>query len=235
MVEKTSATPDQEQPVAQEKAQPEQIRVRREKLGAMREQGNAYPNTWRNQNSLKDIHDKYDDYDADLLQQKAVEVTVAGRLMAHRVMGKSSFVKIQDRDGEIQLFLNRDNLGGAEVYDPTKKWDLGDLIGAKGVLFVTKTGELSIKVSHIEMITKCLRPLPEKWHGLSDIDTRYRQRYVDLMVTPESRNPSVCALKLFLFFVKNWKQKVLWKWKPLCFKHKQVAQQQDLSLPITTP
>ncbi|MDX8408338.1 MAG: lysine--tRNA ligase, partial [Mariprofundaceae bacterium] len=117
----------------------------------------------------------------------AQPVRVAGRMMAHRVMGKSSFIKIQDGEGQIQLFLNRDELGGAEVYNPTRKWDLGDIVGAEGVLFRTKTGELSVRVSHIEMVTKCLRPLPEKWHGLSDIETRYRQRYVDLMVSPDSR------------------------------------------------
>jgi len=166
---------------------PEQVAVRREKLLTLREQGQAYPNTWRPDISTADIHAKYGEYEAEALAEKAVEVSVAGRMMAHRVMGKSSFVKIQDGEGQLQLFLNRDALGGAEIYNPTKKWDLGDLIAAKGTLFITKTGELSVKVIHIEMVTKCLRPLPEKWHGLSDIEMRYRQRYVDLMVTPESR------------------------------------------------
>jgi len=188
MVEKTSAAEKIIQNTPATKPQPEQIRVRREKLANMREVGNAYPNTWRGGIPLAGIHADYGSFDKAQLQEKNIDVQVAGRLMAQRVMGKSSFVKIQDKESEIQLFLNRDALGGAEVYNPTKKWDLGDLIGAKGTLFVTQTGELSIKVSHIEMITKCLRPLPEKWHGLSDIDIRYRQRYVDLMVTPESRN-----------------------------------------------
>jgi lysyl-tRNA synthetase class 2 len=188
MVKKTSAPEKATQNQQAAKQQPEQVRVRREKLSVMREVGNAYPNTWRSDTALSVIHADFGSFDKEQLQEKAIEVTVAGRLMAHRVMGKSSFVKIQDKEGEIQLFLNRDALGGAEVYNPTKKWDLGDLIGAKGILFVTQTGELSIKVSHIEMITKCLRPLPEKWAGLTDIDTRYRQRYVDLMVTPESRH-----------------------------------------------
>ncbi|MDX8381694.1 MAG: lysine--tRNA ligase [Ghiorsea sp.] len=167
---------------------PEQTRVRREKLAAIRELGQAYPNTWRNNAALTELHAQYDESDKETLGEQGIEVCVSGRLMAHRVMGKSSFVKIQDKEGEIQLFLNRDNLGGAEIYNPTKKWDLGDIIGAKGTLFFTKTGELSIKISHIEMVTKCLRPLPEKWHGLSDIETKYRQRYVDLIVTPESRD-----------------------------------------------
>ena len=166
---------------------PEQVRVRREKLAAMREQGHAYPNTWRPTTSLAALHAQYADWDKEALADANIEVAVAGRLMAHRVMGKSSFVKIRDQDSEIQLFLNRDHLGGAEVYNPTKKWDLGDLIGARGSLFKTKTGELSVKATHVEMVAKCLRPLPDKIQGLSDIETRYRQRYVDLMVSPESR------------------------------------------------
>ncbi len=188
MVEQTSAPEKEIKTEATIQQQPEQVRVRREKLANMREQGNAYPNTWRSNTSLSSIHTQYGSLDKDSLAEKAIEVTVAGRLMAHRIMGKSSFVKIQDKEADIQLFLNRDALGGAEVYNPTKKWDLGDLIGAKGTLFFTKTGELSIKVSHVEMITKCLRPLPDKMQGLSDVEIRYRQRYVDLIVTPESRH-----------------------------------------------
>ncbi len=186
MTEQTTTTTPEIQ-VNTSKTLPEQVRVRREKLAAMRDQGEAYPNTWRPDISLASIHAQYGAYEKDELAEKAVEVTVAGRLMAHRVMGKSSFVKIRDEHAEIQLFLNRDNLGGAEAYNPTKKWDLGDLIGAKGTLFITKTGELSVKVSHVEMIAKCLRPLPDKVQGLSDIEIKYRQRYVDLMVSPESR------------------------------------------------
>jgi len=172
----------------QQAAMPEQMAVRREKLSVQREQGLAYRNTWRTSTTLTAIRQQYGELEAEALAEKAVEVTVAGRMMGHRVMGKSSFAKIQDGEGELQLFLNRDALGGADVYNPTKKWDLGDVIGATGTLFITKTGELSVKVSHIEIVTKCLRPLPEKWHGLSDIETRYRQRYVDLMVSPESRH-----------------------------------------------
>jgi lysyl-tRNA synthetase class 2 len=165
----------------------EQILVRREKLVRLRENGEAYPNTWRTDHDSVQIHAQHEDDDADKLNKLNKQVRMAGRIMAHRVMGKSSFVKIQDGAGQIQLFLNRDELGGAEVYNPTKKWDLGDIVGAEGVLFRTRTGELSVRVSHIELVAKCLRPLPEKWHGLSDIEMRYRQRYVDLMVTPESR------------------------------------------------
>ncbi|MFQ5336011.1 MAG: lysine--tRNA ligase, partial [Flavobacteriales bacterium] len=166
----------------------EQVAVRRAKLEHLREGGEAYPNTWRPDARSATIHSKYDDVETDQLLSDAVSVRVAGRIMSHRVMGKSSFMHIQDEEGRIQLFLNRDALGGAEVYNPTKKWDLGDIVGAEGILFRTKTGELSVKVSHVEMVSKCLRPLPEKWHGLSDKEMRYRQRYVDLMVTPDSRD-----------------------------------------------
>jgi len=175
-------TPDQSGPTA-----PEQIAVRREKLTRLREAGEAYPNTWRPDSVSADLHARYESLDADALESEAVGVRVAGRIMGHRVMGKSSFMNIQDGEGRIQLFINRDAVGGAEVYNPTKKWDLGDIVGAEGTLFRTKTGELSVKVSHVELVSKCLRPLPEKWHGLSDKEVRYRQRYVDLMVTPESR------------------------------------------------
>ncbi|MCF7821574.1 MAG: lysine--tRNA ligase [Mariprofundaceae bacterium] len=167
---------------------PEQIAVRREKLARLRETGEAYPNTWRPDSASADLHVKYGTLDTELLEEQSIRVRVAGRIMSHRVMGKSSFMHIQDGEGRIQLFLNRDAVGGAEIYNPTRKWDLGDIVGAEGVLFLTRTGELSVKVSHIELVSKCLRPLPEKWHGLSDKEMRYRQRYVDLMVTPESRD-----------------------------------------------
>ena len=166
----------------------EQILVRREKLTRMRDAGEAYPNTWRTDHTVAAILERFEEQDSELLEEVSHRVRVAGRMIAHRVMGKSSFVKIQDGSGQIQLFLNRDELGGPEIYNPTRKWDLGDIVGAEGVLFRTKSGELSVRVSHIEMVSKCLRPLPEKWHGLADIETRYRQRYVDLMVTPESRD-----------------------------------------------
>ena len=160
----------------------EQIGVRRQKLAGIREAGEAYPNTWRTDSRTADIHASYAAMDTEELVALGKSVRVAGRIMAHRVMGKSSFIKIQDGCGQIQLFLNRDELG-ADVYNPTKKWDLGDILGAEGVLFHTKTGELSVRVSHIEMVTKCLRPLPEKWHGLSDIETRY------LRVTMRQESP----------------------------------------------
>ena len=168
--------------------QSEQITVRRSKLARMREAGEAYPNGWRTDRTTAALYGEYGQFDVERLSEINQSVRIAGRIMAHRVMGKSSFIKLQDGTGSIQLFLNREELGGADIYNPTKKWDLGDTIGAEGVLFRTRAGELTVRVSHVEMIVKCLRPLPEKWHGLSDIETRCRQRYVDLIVTPESRH-----------------------------------------------
>ncbi|MDQ6951480.1 MAG: lysine--tRNA ligase [Mariprofundales bacterium] len=165
--------------------QPEQITVRRQKLARMQaESGFAYPNDWRVDATAADLHARYGDWDNDRLAQADLSVRLGGRMMGHRVMGKSSFAHIQDGSGRIQLFLHRDQLT-PEIYNPTKKWDLGDIVGASGTLFRTKTGELSLRVDAIRLISKCLRPLPEKWKGLSDKEVRYRQRYVDLMVSPE--------------------------------------------------
>ncbi len=170
----------------QPEALPEQVRVRREKLARLREEGRAYPNTWRTDIALADIHARFGGLDGEALESEQVRVRVAGRIVAHRVMGKTSFIRIQDACGAVQLFLARDELG-ADAYKPTKKWDLGDIVGAEGILFRTRTGELSVRCTHVEMVTKCLRPLPEKWHGLADKELKYRQRYVDLIVSPESR------------------------------------------------
>ncbi len=165
---------------------PEQVAVRRRKLAAMRAQGEAYPNTWRNSIALAEVHERFGGLDSEQLEAESIQVRVAGRIMAHRVMGKTSFIRIQDADGALQLYLNRDELG-AERYNPTKKWDLGDIVGAEGTLFRTRTGELSVRCRHVEMITKCLHPLPDKWHGLSDKELRYRRRYLDLIMSEESR------------------------------------------------
>jgi len=164
----------------------EQIQVRRGKLEQMRAGGFAYPNDWRPDASAGELATRFHDVDAEALEGQGERVRLAGRVMGHRVMGKSSFMHIQDGSGRIQLFLNRQVLG-EEAYDATKKWDLGDLVGAEGSVFRTKSGELSVKVDRIAPLAKCLRPLPEKWHGLSDKEVRYRQRYLDLIVNEDSR------------------------------------------------
>lgn len=164
----------------------EQILVRRDKLEQMRAEGFSYPNHWRPDVTAADLRGRFENMDSEAIEQKASQVRIGGRIMGHRVMGKSSFMHIQDGSGRFQLFLNRQVLG-EESYDATKRWDLGDMVGAEGTVFRTKTGELSLRVNHIEQLAKCLRPLPEKWHGLSDKEVRYRQRYLDLIVNEDAR------------------------------------------------
>ena len=175
------------------------IAQRREKLQQMREQGNAFPNDFRRDSLAAELHAEYGDKTAEELEQLQVPVKVAGRMMAKRIMGKASFAQLQDMSGRMQLFLQRDNLPD-EVYNSGfKKWDVGDIIGAEGHMFKTKTGELSIKLVDIKLLTKSLRPLPEKWHGLSDQETRYRQRYVDLVMNQEVKETFMIRSKVISY------------------------------------
>jgi len=162
------------------------VAERRRKLDALRASGFGFPNNYRRTALAGQLHEIYDDYSNETLESDSVEVQVGGRMMTKRVMGKASFATLQDRSGQIQLFLQRDALAEG-VYQSFKSWDLGDIVWARGTLFRTKTGELSVRVSELVLLTKSLRPLPEKFHGLTDQETRYRQRYVDLIVTEESR------------------------------------------------
>lgn len=171
------------------------IAERRDKLKALREKGPAFPNDFRPGHQSGELHAQYDALDAEALEAKAVAVSVAGRMMLKRIMGKASFATVQDRSGRIQLFATKDNIG-EEVYDAFKKWDLGDIVAAEGELFKTKTGELSIKVSRLRLLTKSLRPLPEKFHGLADQELKYRQRYVDLIVSEETRQTFIARSKI---------------------------------------
>lgn len=163
----------------------EQIAQRRAKLAELREQGNAFPNDFRRNTLAGPLHAEYDDKDAASLDAVPVRVKVAGRMMTRRIMGKASFCHLQDMSGQIQLYLQRETLG--ETYENFKKWDIGDIVGAEGVLFKTKTGELSIKADSVKLLTKALRPLPDKFHGLVDQEARYRQRYVDLIMNEATR------------------------------------------------
>ena len=163
------------------------IAERKSKLALLRESGNPYINDFRPQNLANSIHLKFDSFSNEDLQEAGEFVTVAGRLMLKRIMGKASFVQLQDTSGQIQLFVTRDELEEGFYNEQFKKWDIGDIIGASGVLFKTKTGELSIRVGDIKLLTKSLRPLPEKFHGLTDQETIYRQRYVDLIMNEGSR------------------------------------------------
>ena len=162
------------------------IAERRAKLDALRGQGNPFPNDFRRNAIAEELHQTFHEHDKEALEEERIEVSVSGRMMAKRVMGKASFVKLQDRSGQIQVRLERDRLPEG-VYQGFKKWDVGDIVGAKGVLFRTNTGELTVMADEVRLLTKSLRPLPEKWAGLSDMETRYRQRYVDLNATPAVR------------------------------------------------
>ena len=161
------------------------IAERRAKLERLRAQGVAFPNDFRRDSSADELHVGYGAHPPEWFDAHPVRVAVAGRMMFKRVMGKASFAKLKDRSGLIQLFLQQDALGAA--YDEFKGWDVGDIVGGEGSLFKTKTGELSVRVDKVRLLVKSLRPLPDKWHGLADVEARYRQRYVDLIVNDDSR------------------------------------------------
>lgn len=162
----------------------DEMTERREKLTQLRLEGNAYPNDFRRKHLAQDIHRQYEAQEGDALTE--IEVCLAGRMMTKRVMGKASFVHLQDMSGQMQLYVTRDALPEG-LYAAFKKWDLGDIIGVVGTLFKTKTGELTVHVTDIRLLTKALRPLPDKFHGLADQEMRYRQRYLDLIANDESR------------------------------------------------
>jgi lysyl-tRNA synthetase, class II len=162
------------------------IAERKRKLAELREQGEAYPNGFRRDSLAADLHGLFDARSDDELQAEPIEVSVAGRMMAKRVMGKASFTHLQDSSGRIQLYVQREAIGEGP-YRAFKGYDIGDIVGARGQLFRTRTGELSVQVSEIQLITKSLRPLPEKFHGLTDQEQRHRQRYVDLIMNEDSR------------------------------------------------
>lgn len=164
----------------------EQIAQRQAKLAELRQQGSPFPNDFRRNALAGPLHAEYGDKDNAALDAVPVRVKVAGRMMTRRIMGKASFCHLQDMSGQIQLYLQREAL--ADTYENFKKWDIGDILGAEGVLFKTKTGELSIKADSVRLLTKALRPLPDKFHGLVDQEARYRQRYVDLIMNDSTRH-----------------------------------------------
>ena len=163
------------------------ISERRGKLSALREGGQAFPNDFRKDTTAGALHERFDESDAEELEKVGEEFSLAGRMMAKRVMGKIAFVRLQDRSGAIQLMIQRDNLPEG-VFAQFKHWDVGDIVGARGSIVRTQKGELSIRVVELRLLTKSLRPLPEKYHGLTDTEARYRQRYVDLIMNEDSRS-----------------------------------------------
>jgi lysyl-tRNA synthetase class 2 len=178
---------DQNQPP--EAAAPEENRIiaeRRAKLAEWRATGCAYPNDFRRENLAGRLDELYGAKEKEDLDVLAISVKLAGRVMLKRVMGKASFVTVQDLSGRIQLYVTRDGIG-EERYGDFKRWDLGDIVGCTGTLMKTKTGELTVNCSEIRLLAKALRPLPEKFHGLADVEQKYRQRYLDLMTNDETR------------------------------------------------
>src|SRR5699024_1437194 len=161
------------------------IAQRKEKLDRIRARGVAFPNDFRPDALAGELQRTHADDDAETLAANEQLVAVAGRLLAKRVMGKLSFATLQDRSGRIQLFVQRDLLG-EQAYKDFKKLDIGDIVGARGALGRTNKGELSVRATQLRLLTKPLRPLPEKWHGLTDTEARYRPRYADLIMTPET-------------------------------------------------
>ncbi|MGL9774829.1 MAG: lysine--tRNA ligase [Sodalis sp. (in: enterobacteria)] len=164
-----------------------ELRSRREKLGQLRQQGIAFPNDFRRDAVSEQLYARYGEKSNEELEALNIKVSIAGRMMTRRIMGKVSFATLQDVGGKIQLYVARDDLPEGQYNEQFKKWDLGDILGARGKLFKTRTGELSIHCSEIRLLTKAMRPLPDKFHGLADQETRYRQRYLDLIANDESR------------------------------------------------
>ena len=162
------------------------IAERRDKLRRLRSTGEAYPNDFR-RNALADsLHAEFSGHTGESLEAEPVRVSVAGRMMSKRVMGKASFCHLQDRSGRIQLFVERDRVS-TEIYQAFKTWDVGDIVGAAGNLFKTRTGELSVRVQQLRLLVKSLRPLPEKWRGIADRELKLRRRYVDLLMSEKTR------------------------------------------------
>lgn len=173
----------------------ELIAQRRAKLAELRTKGNAHPNDFQRDALAAQIHTQYEHKTEPDLEGEPIPVKVAGRIMTRRLMGKASFVHLQDMSGKIQLYVRQDAVS-PETYEQFLQWDLGDIIGAEGTVFKTKTGELSVRVQSIRLLTKALRPLPDKYHGLTDQELRYRQRYLDLLVNETTRQTFVVRSKI---------------------------------------
>jgi lysyl-tRNA synthetase class 2 len=171
------------------------IAERREKLSQWRARGQAYPNDFQRENTAGKTLELYGERSPEELEGAPVAVRIAGRMMLKRVMGKASFATLQDMSGRIQIYVQRDVIG-TDTYADFKHWDIGDIVGCAGTLFKTKTGELTIQVSEIRLLSKNLRPLPDKFHGLTDIEQKYRQRYVDLIMSEESRATFMARSKM---------------------------------------
>ena len=163
------------------------ITERKKKLDAIKVNNKAYPNTFRKKDYANNISEKYRDLEKEDIAEKNIPVSIAGRLLTIRNMGNSSFANLHDESGNIQIYLQKKQVG-EDSYLLFNNLDLGDIVGIEGVLFKTKTGELTVNTSSIMLLSKSLRPLPEKFHGIADIEIKYRQRYLDLMINPETKS-----------------------------------------------
>lgn len=173
----------------------ELIALRRAKLATLRDKGNAFPNDFRHDVLATTLHARHENKTEAELEAEPILVKLAGRIMTRRLMGKASFLHLQDMSGRVQVYIRQDEIS-AEVYEEFLQWDLGDIIGVEGKLFKTKTGELSVRANKIKLLTKSLKPLPDKYHGLTDQETRYRQRYLDLLVNEETRKTFLIRSKM---------------------------------------
>ena len=169
--------------MSQDKEESHLIEERRKKLAELREANKAFPNDFKRKHLAQELKNEFDEFSKEELEKKKAKGVVAGRIMLRRMMGKASFTTIQDFSGRIQLYIRADEVAN---YDEFKNYDLGDIVGAEGTVFKTNTGELSIHVKKLKLLTKSLRPLPEKHLGLTDTEIRYRKRYLDLLTNPES-------------------------------------------------
>ena len=172
------------------------LEERRKKLDQLRDKGSAYGNSFKPQNSAKNLHDEYGGFSKEDLTKKDIKnISIAGRIVLKRVMGKASFATLRDASGDIQIYVTKNNVD-EDVYEDFKTWDLGDIVGVSGTLFRTQKDELTIDVWDLEMITKSLRPMPEKFKGLTDIEARYRQRYLDLMTNTSTKEVFIKRTKI---------------------------------------
>ncbi|KTD67352.1 lysyl-tRNA synthetase [Legionella steelei] len=172
--------------------------IRKQKLAELRTKGFSFPNQFRREDLAKELINDYDSLDKETLAQQHVKVTVAGRIVLRRIMGKASFFHIQDVSGRMQVYIRANDL--PEQYEEFKHWDLGDIVGVQGELFKTNTGELTVQTERVELLTKSLRPLPDKFHGLADQEVKYRKRYVDLIANDESRHTFLTRSRLIQAF-----------------------------------
>lgn len=172
------------------------MQVRKEKLDTYREHGlDPFGNKYNRTDMAQDLFDKYEQFTKEELEEKPDKVTIAGRIMTKRGKGKAGFAHLQDLSGQIQIYVRKDAIG-EDAYEIFQSIDLGDIVGVTGVMFRTKVGELSVKATEFVLLTKSLRALPEKYHGLKDVEQRYRQRYLDLITNPESKETFILRSKI---------------------------------------